>query len=36
VIGFSAIAIYRAQFREITRTHSPAQVIALVRGRMEE
>jgi ABC-type transporter MlaC component len=36
VIGFSAIAIYRAQFREIMRTHSPAQVIALVRSRMDE
>jgi phospholipid transport system substrate-binding protein len=36
VIGFSAVAIYRAQFREIMRTHSPAQVIALVRSRMDE
>lgn len=36
VIGFSAIAIYRAQFREIMRTHSPAQVIALIRSRMDE
>ena len=35
-IGFSAVAIYRVQFREILRTHSPAQVIALVRSRMDE
>jgi len=36
VIGFSAVAIYRAQFREIMRTHSPAQAIALVRSRINE
>jgi ABC-type transporter MlaC component len=36
VIGFSAVAIYRTQLREIMRTHSPAQVIALVRSRMDE
>jgi len=36
VIGFSAVEIYRAQFREIMRTQSPVQVIALVRSRMDE
>jgi ABC-type transporter MlaC component len=36
VIGFSVVATYRAQFREIMRTHSPAQAIALVRSRMDE
>jgi ABC-type transporter MlaC component len=36
MIGFSAVEIYRAQFREIMRTHSPAQVIALVRSRLDE
>jgi phospholipid transport system substrate-binding protein len=36
VIGFSAVQSYRAQFREILRTHSPSQVIALVRSRMDE
>jgi ABC-type transporter MlaC component len=36
VVGFSAVEVYRGQFREIMRTHSPAQAIALVRRRMEE
>jgi ABC-type transporter MlaC component len=36
MIGFSAVQVYRTQFREIMRTHSPTQVIALVRSRMDE
>jgi phospholipid transport system substrate-binding protein len=36
VIGISAVQIYRAQFREIMRTHSPSQVIELIRRRNEE
>jgi ABC-type transporter MlaC component len=36
MIGFSAVEIYRAQFREIMRTHTPTQVIALVRSRLEK
>jgi len=36
LIGFSAVQIYRTQFREIMRTHSPSQAIALVRSRMDE
>jgi ABC-type transporter MlaC component len=36
MIGFSAVAIYRAQFREIMRTHTPTEVIALVRSRLDE
>jgi phospholipid transport system substrate-binding protein len=36
LIGFSVVQIYRTQFREIMRTHSPSQAIALVRNRMDE
>ncbi|MGE5255142.1 MAG: phospholipid-binding protein MlaC [Hyphomicrobiales bacterium] len=36
VIGFSAVQIYRAQLREIMRTQSPAQVIELIKQRLEE
>jgi phospholipid transport system substrate-binding protein len=36
VIGFSAVQIYRAQLQEIMRTQSPAQVIDLIRQRLEE
>jgi phospholipid transport system substrate-binding protein len=36
VIGISAVQIYRAQFLEIMRTHSPAQVIELIKRRNAE
>ena len=36
VIGISAVQIYRAQFREIMRTHSPSQVIELITRRNAE
>ncbi|HSM89892.1 MAG TPA: ABC transporter substrate-binding protein [Desulfobacterales bacterium] len=36
VIGISAVQIYRAQFQEIMRTHSPAQVIELIKRRNSE
>lgn len=36
VIGISAVQIYRAQLREIMRTQSPAQVIELIRHRLDE
>ena len=36
LLGISAVQIYRAQFQAILRTHSPAQVIALVRSRIGE
>jgi phospholipid transport system substrate-binding protein len=36
LLGISAVQIYRAQFQAILRTHSPAQVIALVRSRLDE
>jgi phospholipid transport system substrate-binding protein len=36
VIGISAVQIFRAQFQEIMRTHSPAQVIELIKRRNEE
>jgi ABC-type transporter MlaC component len=36
VIGVSAVLIYRAQLQEIMRTHSPAQVIDLIKQRLEE
>jgi len=36
VIGISAVQIYRAQFQEIMRTHSPAQVIELIQRRNKE
>ena len=36
VIGISAVQIYRAQFQEIMRTHSPAQVIELIKRRNAE
>jgi ABC-type transporter MlaC component len=34
LLGISAVQLYRAQFQEITRTHSPAETIALVRSRL--
>jgi ABC-type transporter MlaC component len=36
VIGISAVQIYRAQLQEIMRTQSPAQVIELIKQRLEE
>ena len=36
VIGISAVQIYRAQLQEIMRTQSPAQVIDLIKQRLEE
>lgn len=36
VIGISAVQIYRAQLQEILRTQSPAQVIDLIKQRLEE
>lgn len=36
VIGISAVQIYRAQFQEIMRTHSPSQVIELIKRRNAE
>lgn len=36
LLGISAVQIYRAQFQAVLRTHSPAQVIALVRSRIGE
>ncbi len=36
VFGISAVQIYRAQLTDIMRTHSPAQVIALVKSRIDE
>jgi phospholipid transport system substrate-binding protein len=36
LLGISAVQIYRAQFQAIMRTHSPTQVIALVRSRLDE
>jgi ABC-type transporter MlaC component len=36
VIGISAVQIYRAQLQEIMRTQSPAQVIELIKRRLEE
>jgi ABC-type transporter MlaC component len=36
VIGVSAVKIYRDQLQEIMRTRSPAQVIELIRQRLEE
>jgi phospholipid transport system substrate-binding protein len=36
VIGISAVQIYRAQFQEILRTHSPSQVIELIKRRNAE
>lgn len=35
-LGISAVQIYRAQFQEILRTRSPAEVIELIRARLEE
>jgi phospholipid transport system substrate-binding protein len=35
-LGISAVQLYRAQFQEILRTQSPAQVIDLIRARLEE
>jgi phospholipid transport system substrate-binding protein len=36
VIGISAVQLYRAQLQEIMRTQSPAQVIELIKQRLEE
>jgi len=36
VLGISAVQIYRAQFQEIMRTQSPAEVIDLIKGRLAE
>jgi phospholipid transport system substrate-binding protein len=36
VLGISAVQLYRAQFQEIMRTQSPAEVIALIRGRLAQ
>jgi phospholipid transport system substrate-binding protein len=35
-LGISAVQVYRAQFQEILRTRSPAQVIELIKARLEE
>jgi ABC-type transporter MlaC component len=35
-LGISAVQLYRAQFQEILRTQSPAEVIDLIRGRLRE
>jgi len=35
-LGISAVQIYRAQFQEILRTQSPAEVIDLIKSRLEE
>jgi ABC-type transporter MlaC component len=35
-LGISAVQIYRAQFQEILRTQSPAEVIELIKARLEE
>jgi ABC-type transporter MlaC component len=35
-LGISAVQIYRAQFQEILRTQSPAEVIDLIRRRLEK
>jgi ABC-type transporter MlaC component len=35
-LGISAVQIYRAQFQEILRTQSPAEVIDLIKARLEE
>ncbi len=35
-LGISAVQIYRAQFQEILRTKSPAEVIELIKARLEE
>jgi ABC-type transporter MlaC component len=36
VLGISGVQIYRAQLRELLGRNSPAQVIALIRRRLEE
>jgi ABC-type transporter MlaC component len=36
VLGISAVQVYRAQFQQIMRTQSPAEVIDLIRGRLAE
>jgi phospholipid transport system substrate-binding protein len=36
LFGISAVQIYRAQFQAVMRTHSPEQVIALVRSRLDQ
>jgi ABC-type transporter MlaC component len=35
LLGLGAVQMYRAQFQEILRTHSPAETIALVRSRLD-
>lgn len=35
-LGISAVQIYRAQFQEILRTQSPAEVIAMIKARLAE
>jgi ABC-type transporter MlaC component len=35
-LGISAVQLYREQFQEIMRTQSPAEVIALIKARLEE
>jgi ABC-type transporter MlaC component len=35
-LGISAVQIYRAQLQEILRTQSPAEVIDLIKARLEE
>ncbi len=35
VFGISAVQVYRAQLMQITRSHTPAELIALVTSRIE-
>jgi phospholipid transport system substrate-binding protein len=35
-MGISAVQLYRAQFKEIMRTQSPAEVIDLIKARLAE
>jgi phospholipid transport system substrate-binding protein len=35
-LGISAVQLYRAQFQDILRTRSPADVIELIKGRLQE
>jgi phospholipid transport system substrate-binding protein len=35
-MGISAVQLYRAQFKEIMRTQSPAEVIELIKARLAE
>jgi ABC-type transporter MlaC component len=36
VFGLSAVQAYRAQLMHLLRSHSPAELIALVNSRMDE